>query len=88
MARIEEDTTVQYRFTPSKEAAPRAGDVLHACGLTNWHMQVRRVLHTSAQSEDGTVDVKLAVWHAEIGKENRPCPVCGAPWMAASKHGA
>jgi hypothetical protein len=81
LPRFCECLAIQHRFTPSKEPAPKKGDILHACGFTNWHCIVLKIHRRLPPNEDGTMDVKMKVKRWEIGKEERPCPVCGAAWM-------
>lgn len=77
---------VQYRLTASREALPQVGVVVHACGLTHWHMVVQEVVHLSPQQEDGTVTVHLMVDRWDIGKEEGPCALCGITWMEKQNH--
>jgi hypothetical protein len=76
-----ERATIHYRITPTREAYPQKGDVLHPIGLTNWHAVVLRIIETLPPNPDGTVVLIMNVERTAIGKEHRPCPVCGASWM-------
>ena len=87
MNQPEERATIHYRMTPSKEPVPHVGSVLHACGLTNWHVVVLRMVNPFSPNEDGTIDVKMRVRRVDIGKEHQPCPICDATWMANANTG-
>lgn len=87
MKQREERATIHYRMKPSKEPVPHVGNVLHACGLTNWHVVVLRVVRLFSPNEDGTRDVKMHVRRVDIGKEHRPCPICDATWMTHANIG-
>lgn len=82
-----EVTTIRYKITPALEEAPKRGDVLHGGGLTNWHLEVLRVGDPGALHDDGTLELNLTVERTEIGKENRPCPVCRVSWMRSEQSG-
>ena len=87
MNHLEERATIHYRITPLKEPIPHVGSVLHACGLTNWHVVVLRIVRLFSPNEDGTIDVKMRVRRVDIGKECQPCPICDASWMTDASIG-